>query len=563
MKKHRRIISALILVCMLFSLAACGSPASSGTSSGGASPGSTSSGGTSSSGGAASDSGADTPSQEPIDVSIAMWNFAEPNGNEYGERVMAKIRDEYGINMQIVSITQADYREKISTLAASDNLPDMFVALGWDDKLEFKKLVDQELVRAIPKELYSKYPNVNRVMEKYAYETMPDGQMYHIPRDDRIPSDMNGDPIGFYYRKDWAEKLGYTNLDEPMTISEFGQFLTDMAQKDPDGNGKADTYGMGNSNGQNNGMGFFINLIYPMFGYRPWMLEDGAWTYGLISEKAKEATEWLHEMYLSGGLDPEFVLSDETKLREKMSTGTLGVMPYNMNLSNAKLYRTQYFEKIAPDANIEDQIGFLPLPTMEDGKRNSAPKTYWSCTLISSKVDDAKLDRILAFYDWLCDTDGYIYATWGEEGKDYEVVDGEYRTLLTNADGAPVQFGMAGTFSLMGSLASWHLDGIPDAVDSSVTEWDKEADRVLMETYWPYNYPVDFSKYLFTPQLAEFDADAWACQELVKIIMQTTDFEAGWQKYVDTLYREYNLEAVTQEVNEAAKEQGTEWTPYK
>lgn len=546
MKKYRRIISAIVLACMLLSLAGCGGAPSSGAS-----------GGTPEGGGAATDDAA------PIDVSIAMWNFAEPNGNEYGERMIEKIREDFGIELQIVSITQADYREKISTLAASDNLPDMFVALGWDDKLEFKKLVDQGLVREIPQELYSQYPNVNRVMEKYAYETMPDGLMYHIPRDDRIPSDFNGDPIGFYYRKDWAAALGYTDLDKPMTISQFGQFLTDIAQKDPDGNGKADTYGMGNSNGQHNGMGFFINLVYPMFGYRPWMLQDGEWTYGLISDKAKEATQWLHELYLSGGLDPEFVLSDETKLREKMSTGIIGVMPYNMNLSNAKLFRTQYFEKIAPDADINELIGFLPLPTMEDGKRNSAPKTYWSCTLISSKVDDAKLDRILAFYDWLCSTEGYIYATWGEEGVDYEVVDGEYRTLLTNAEGAPVQFGLAGTFSLMGSLASWHLDGIPDAVDSSVTAWDEEADRVLTETYWPYNYSVDFSKYLFTPQLAEFDADAWAHQELVKIIMQTEDFEADWQQYVDTLYREYDLEAVTQEVNEAAKEQGVEWDPYK
>lgn len=535
MKRMNRIISTILLAGMLLSLGGCGNNASG--------------------------NGEPLADGEPVDVSMAVWNFTEPNGNEVGERIVEKVRNDFGINIQVVSVTMADYREKISTLAASDSLPDLFVADGWDNKIEFKKFVDQGLIRSIPKEMYSKYPNLNKVMEKYSYEAMPDGEMYHIPQDDRVDSDINGNPIGLYYRKDWAEALGYTNLDEPMTTSELGQFLTDIAQKDPDGNGKADTYGMGN--GMNNGMGFFYDLIYPMFGYRPWVMEDGAWKYGFISESSKNATKWLHDLYLSGGLDPEFVLSDETKMREKMSTGVIGVMPYNMNRSNAKLFRTQYFEKINPDKDINDVIGFLPLPTMEDGTRNSMPKTYWSCTMISSKVDDEKLDRILKFLDWMCSVDGYIYGTWGEEGKDYEVVDGEYRTLLKNADGTPVTFNMAGTFMVFANIGSWHLDGIPGAVDSTVIPWDDEADKNLVETYWPYNYPVEFTRYLMTPELADFDADLWAQQELVKIIMKSTDFEADWQQFVDTLYTEYNLEAVTNEVNEAAQEAGIEWTPYK
>ncbi len=498
---------------------------------------------------------------EVVDVSMAIWNLTQADGNEIGERVEAKIRDDFGIQIQAVSVTMADYRDKINSLAASDDLPDIFVGDGWDNKIEFSRLVDQGLIRSIPEELYSKYENVNAMMSKYLYEAMPDGEMYHIPRDDRVNTTVNGNPIGFFYRKDWAENLGYTNLDEPMTIDEFTEFLTAMAKDDPDGNGIDDTYGL--SNGMDSGLGFFRDLVYPMFGYRPWVYTDGAWEYGYSSQAAKDATAWLNQLVVDGVLDPEFVLTDETLLREKMSTDKIAVMPYNMNRGNAKLFREQYFEKINPDKEVEDYIGFLPLPTMNDGSRNSSPKSYWSVTYVSSKVDDAKLDKILAFYDWMLSEDGYRYGAWGEEGVDYEVVDGVYTTLLKDPNDAPISFQLAGTFMLLPNVASWHLDGLSDAIDPTRKQWDDDADVHLRETYWEYNYPADFTKFLLTPVLSEFNADLFSQQKLTEIIMKTTDIDADWDAFVEILYNEHNLEAVTKEVNDVAAEQGIEWVDYK
>ena len=88
----------------------------------------------------------------------------------------------------------------------------LFVELG--DEAEFRQIrrvltefVDQEMVRDIPEELYSKYENVNRVMTTYAYEAMPDGKMYHLPREDRAWEGSNGNPIALFYRLDYAQKL--------------------------------------------------------------------------------------------------------------------------------------------------------------------------------------------------------------------------------------------------------------------------------------------------------------------------------------------------------------------
>lgn len=503
--------------------------------------------------------------EEPIDVTVSYWQFVNPNGEYEGEKFLQKVRDEFGINLISVPVTWADSIEKISTFAASDSLPDVFVHLGWDSKFEFKDFVDQEMVRDIPAELYSKYENVNRVMTTYAYEAMPDGKMYHLPREDRAWEGVNGNPIALFFRKDYAEALGYTpeQLAKPMTIEELTAFLEEMTFDDPDKDGVNDTYGLGNALDTGTGLGYLSQLIYPMFGYRPWIYTDGAWQYGYISEQSKAATKWLHDLYQRGILDPEFAILKDSQMEEKLSTGTIGVMPYNMNATNAYAFRVQYWDKINPSMKIDDYVGGLPLPLMADGSRNSRPKAYWSSTLISYKVDDEKLDRILAFFDWMYGVDGYVYATWGEENVDYKRENGQFVSLMTDAAGEPKTFYSNTSLMLMNSIAGWHLDKVPGMVDSTLTDWDNAMDKILREEYWPYNYPNDFVTYLFTPNLLSFDIQTYVENQLVLLIMQSTDFEADWQAFVDDLFTNYNLEAVTAEVNEAAAEKGIVWEEYK
>lgn len=502
---------------------------------------------------------------DPIDVTISYWQFVDPNGEYEGEKFLQKVRDEFGINLVSVPVTWADAIEKISTFAASDSLPDIFVHLGWDSKYEFKDFVDQEMVRDIPPELYSKYENVNRVMTTYAYEAMPDGKMYHLPREDRAWEGSNGNPIALFFRKDYASALGYTEeqLASAMTIEELTTLLERMTFDDPDGNGINDTYGLGNALDTGTGLGYLSQLIYPMFGYRPWVYTDGAWQYGYISEQAKTATAWLHDLYQRGILDPEFAILKDSQMEEKLSIGTIGVMPYNMNATNAYAFRVQYWEKINPELAIDEYIGGLPLPTMADGTRNSRPKAYWSSTLISYKVDDEKLDRILAFFDWMYGIDGYVFATWGEEGVDYKYEEDQFVSLMTDASGSPKTFYSNTSLMLMNSVAGWHLDKVPGVADSTLSEWDNEMDAILRSEYWPYNYPTDFVTYLFSPSLMSFDIETYVENQLVLIIMQSTDFEADWNAFVDDLFTNYNLAAVTEEVNQAAVEKGIVWEAYK
>ena len=112
-------------------------------------------------------------------------------------------------------------------------------------------------------------------------------------------------------------------------------------------------------------------------------------------------------------------------------------------------------------------------------------------------------------------------------------------------------------------MAGWHLDAIPGIVDASLTDWDQTMDKTLVSEYWPYSYPNNFVTYLFTPAVMAFDIETYVENQLVTIIMQSKDFDADWDKFVNDLFDNYNLASVTEEVNNAAIEKGIEWVPYK
>ena len=141
--------------------------------------------------------------------------------------------------------------------------------------------------------------------------------------------------------------------------------------------------------------------------------------------------------------------------------------------------------------------------------------------------------------------------------------DGQFVTDLKDANGEPKTFYSNTSLLLMNSIAGWHLDKVPGVVDSTLIDWDNKMDAILRAEYWPYNYPSNFVTYLFTDNLMSFDIETYVENQLVLLIMQSTDFEADWAAFVQDLYDNYNLEAVTAEVNEAAAERGIVWEPYK
>ncbi|WP_102716527.1 extracellular solute-binding protein [Paenibacillus castaneae] len=121
-------------------------------------------------------------------------------------------------------------------------------------------------------------------------------------------------------RKDWLEKL---NLQEPKTLDELYTVLKAFKEGDPDGDGKANTYGLSTS-----GL-YDIQGIMSAAGlkYR-YVMQDGKRTIPYATDAAIPMYEWFAKLVKEGIMDPNFITNDTAKMRNLFLTDRVGMVTY-------------------------------------------------------------------------------------------------------------------------------------------------------------------------------------------------------------------------------------------
>lgn len=113
----------------------------------------------------------------------------------------------------------------------------------------------------------------------------------------------------------WLKNLGLTY---PTKISEMTEMLRAATQDDPDQDGKNDTFGYGSSN---------FAWVYYAFGreYGDYGLTaDGKVTAWFDFARFPEAMTYIKNLYGSGFIDPEYMISTAIQNEEKFYQGTIG-----------------------------------------------------------------------------------------------------------------------------------------------------------------------------------------------------------------------------------------------
>jgi putative aldouronate transport system substrate-binding protein len=110
-------------------------------------------------------------------------------------------------------------------------------------------------------------------------------------------------------RMDWLDKLG---LKVPVTMDEFRAVARAFTNNDPDGNGKADTYGTSFRQNVN-----FIDSFFHAYGVAPghhqagmWRIRNGKQANDWVQPQMKEALLNLASWYKDGLIDPESLTYD-------------------------------------------------------------------------------------------------------------------------------------------------------------------------------------------------------------------------------------------------------------
>lgn len=173
---------------------------------------------------------------KPVDLEVWVGAAVSEAGPPPDDWIAYQIvRDKLGINLKVVLLptAQTDADAKVNAAGAANQLPDLFQI----NRGPWYKLYQAGLIAPID-ELLPLMPNRTKLL--YSDEIRNklvtlDGKMYGFPQPGQI---LYTD--GLVIRKDWLTKL---NLEMPKTLDDFMVVAKAFTEKDPDGNGKNDTYG--------------------------------------------------------------------------------------------------------------------------------------------------------------------------------------------------------------------------------------------------------------------------------------------------------------------------------
>jgi len=254
-----------------------------------------------------------------IDPSVT---FDSGDNAENNQATRAIFR-QYGIQIKHEwAVPDSNYSQKLSVTLASGSLPD-FLAVNSE---QFHSLVANDQVTDLT-DVIEQYatPWTKAVLKKDGGIQMGtatfDGKIMGIPQ---MADPTNTAPV-IWIRKDWLDIL---QLAPPKTMEDVLIIAKAFTSQDPDGNKKADTFGLAIdkdmfADNDGNLRGFFNSYhAYPNI----WVPgPDGKLVYGSIQPEARVALQSLQDLFKSGAIDPEFGVKDASKMDEDIGKGKFGM----------------------------------------------------------------------------------------------------------------------------------------------------------------------------------------------------------------------------------------------
>lgn len=242
-------------------------------------------------------------------IATVRWTDAWPV-DYLTEGIMQQLADKHGINIEWDVYYNSDWTEQKSLLLASGDLPDAFfgsICLNATDvsqnKAYFLDLTDL---------IEPNMPNLMKAMEEApelrAIATDRDGRIYSLPKKLPLRPEVCGTVL--YINQTWLDNLG---LEMPKTLDELTEVLKKFAAEDADGDGDpTNEIPCTNAASQTLLSGDLRNILFP-FGTMVSRSDnymglngEGVPVFMPMEENYKDAVVWMHDLYVSGVLDPEY-----------------------------------------------------------------------------------------------------------------------------------------------------------------------------------------------------------------------------------------------------------------
>ena len=373
------------------------------------------------------------PIIEPGTVTLTIGTFDNwyaPASYTQNLEIFQAIEKDTGVKINWDVVPASQYNTSMQTrLAAGTNLPDIISIPG-----DTIKYAQDGLIIAID-ELIKKYaPNTLKYFEADPLTkkvlTTPDGHIYSLAS--VTTGTSYSDPYAWITRRDWLQRVG---VKEPTTIDEFYTMLKayKKAYKEQDANGNGDPndeiplvvqYGVWDL--QRFGDAWGLRLFYS-YGWHP--NENGIVEYDWLKPEAKELVTWLNKLYTEGLLDPEFLSTGSDERTAKITRNIAGT-------STAFINSIETWDKALKQAGVADADHIALVPPAGPNGYKGHQEAYGPISGEFGITKDCKNPVVaIKWLDYVYASEkGFLYTTFGIEGKSYIMENGEpkYTEWVTN-----------------------------------------------------------------------------------------------------------------------------------
>ncbi len=360
-------------------------------------------------------------------IRITFLSEAQVKGHD-DNAFWQELEKRIGASLDITLVPGAGYPERMATMAAGGDFPDLLYLLP----LLYPQLEEfmiqgafADVTQYLDGDAKSAFPNLALFPEHSWTNSKINGVLWGVPN----PTSLNANAL--WYRSDWLDASG---LAVPTNAAEFLEMLQRFTDSDLDGSGSQDTFGTAferlDAVSQR-----FINGMYHVpaqanvaEGYDWTVNPDGSFTNMIETPEFRQALEFERQVWAAGVCHPDSLTQTSNEVREQLIAGTVGSGPNAFIL--LPLIRREA-AKINPDARV---MGLIP--PGHDGGEGVAYKIrgfFGSWALPASLTgDDARIEELLGVTNYFgapFGSEEYIFLNFGLEGIHHTVNDDGSRTL--------------------------------------------------------------------------------------------------------------------------------------
>jgi len=355
-------------------------------------------------------------------LTVRIFNRVNVDVNLENNPILAQLEKKTNTKIVYEAPPINNYVEKLQLLMATSDLPDLIYNWGGAD-FRYEQWVKDGILTGLDGIVTdaAKYPNINKELTAVYWDSVrsvTSGKIQIIPRPNPSVSIW-----GYIVNQQWLDKLG---LKKPETKEQLVEVMKAFTTRDPDGNGKADTYGVSLAGREDLWNEIWLEAAFSL-SKPPAPDVDG--TYRIFEKKQNYLPylRFLREIYTAGLVDPESFQNKGYDCWTKREQNRVGITYGGLiNVVNAVNQRGV--------KDSAERFSFAPVLANAKGEHSyDIGPSIWGGWMIpeSSKP---RLAGILKFLDYGYSPEGVMLLMSGMEGTDYTSYDAAKKLIVRTAD---------------------------------------------------------------------------------------------------------------------------------